>query len=171
MNGIFKTFTDIMIFKKGPQDMPSSQGLLNFFIVINILISFIPNDINYDFKISLITSLVYVGASLFFIQTILNVKENMSQKTGYRIRYVQTATTILGTHAVIGFITSMIFYLLHNQDFIFIIIFVATLYSWLLYGHIFKNSLDCTMFLGLSMSFLYSMILGFILILILSFLI
>ena len=120
---------------------------------------------------SLITSFVYVGASLFFIQSILNIKENMSQKTGYRVRYVQTATTVLGAHAVIGFITSLLFYMLHSQDFVLVIIFLATLYSWVLYGHIFKNSLDCTMFLGLSMSFLYSMILGFILILILSFLI
>ena len=110
MNGIIKTFTDIMLFKKGPQDLPSSKTLLNVFIIANLLISFIPNDVNYNLGISFITSLIYVGASLFFIQTVLSVKENMSSTSGYRIRYVQSATSILGIHAFIGLITSLIFF-------------------------------------------------------------
>ena len=97
MNGIIKTFTDIMLFKKGPQDLPSSKTLLNVFIIANLLISFIPNDVNYNLGISFITSLIYVGASLFFIQTVLSVKENMSSTTGYRIRYSYTTGTNRGT--------------------------------------------------------------------------
>ena len=107
MNGIFKTFTDIMLFKKGPQDLPSSQSLLNLFILANILISLIPNDVNYNLGIAVITSLIYVGASLFFIQTILSIKENMTSSSGYRVRYIQSATSILGIHAIIGLITSI----------------------------------------------------------------
>ena len=84
MNGIITIFKDIMLFKKGPQDLPTSKSLLNVFIIANLLISFIPNDVNYNLGIALITSLIYVGASLFFIQTILSVKENMSSTTGYR---------------------------------------------------------------------------------------
>ena len=171
MNGIIKTFTDIMLFKKGPQDLPSSKSLLNIFIILNLLISFIPNDVNYNLGIAFITSLIYVGASLFFIQTVLGVKENMSSSTGYRIRYVQSATSILGIHAFIGFMTSLIFFLSGNSDSIIIIILIATLYSWLIYGHIFKHALDCTTFIGLSISFLYSMVIGFMLIVVLSLLI
>ncbi len=171
MNGIFKTFTDIMLFKKGPQDLPSSKNLLNLFILANILISLIPNDVNYDLGISVITSLIYVGASLFFIQTILSVKENMNSTSGYRIRYVQSATSILGVHAFIGLITSLIFFMNGNSDSIIFIILIATIYSWLIYGHIFKHALDCTTFMGLSISFLYSMIIGFMLIIVLSILI
>ena len=169
MNGIFKTFTDIMLFKKGPQDLPSSQSLLNLFIIANILISFIPNDVNYNMGIAVITSLIYIGASLFFIQTILSIKENMTSSTGYRVRYIQSATSILGIHAIIGFITSIIFYLSSNSDSVIYIILLATIYSWLIYGYIFKNALDCTAFMGLSISFLYSMIIGFMLIIVLSF--
>ena len=88
MNGIIKTFTDIMLFRKGPQDLPSSKTLLNVFIIANLLISFIPNDVNYNLGISFITSLIYVGASLFFIQTVLSVKENMSSTTGYRLSLI-----------------------------------------------------------------------------------
>ena len=171
MNGIFTTFTDIMLFKKGPQDLPSSKNLLNALIIINILISLIPNDINYNLGISVVTSLIYVGASLFFIQTVLSIKENMTAKSGYRIRYVQSATTILGIHAVIGFVTSIIFLLSGNSDSVIFIILIATVYSWLIYGHVFKHTLDCTTFMGLSISFLYSMIIGFMLIIVLSFLI
>ena len=36
--------------------------------------------------------------------------------------------------------------------------------------YIFKQTLDCTTFMGLSISFLYSMIIGFMLIIVLSFL-
>jgi hypothetical protein len=169
MNGIFKTFTDIMLFKKGPQDLPSSQSLLNLFIFANILISLIPNDVNYNLGIAVITSLIYVGASLFFIQTILSIKENMTSNSGYRVRYIQSATSILGVHAIIGLITSIIFYLSGNSESIIFIILLATIYSWLIYGYIFKHTLDCTTFMGLSISFLYSMIIGFMLIIVLSF--
>ena len=170
MNGIFKTFTDIMLFKKGPQDLPSSQNLLNLFILANILISLIPNDVNYNLGIAVITSLIYIGASLFFIQTILSIKENMTSNSGYRVRYIQSATSILGIHAIIGLITSIIFYLSGNSEYIIFIILLATIYSWLIYGYIFKHALDCTTFMGLSISFLYSMIIGFMLIIVLSFL-
>ena len=170
MNGIFKTFTDIMLFKKGPQDLPSSQSLLNIFILANILISLIPNDVNYNLGIAVTTSLIYIGASLFFIQTILSIKENMTSNSGYRVRYIQSATSILGVHAIIGLITSVIFYLSGNSESIIFIILLATIYSWLIYGYIFKHTLDCTTFMGLSISFLYSMIIGFMLIIVLSFL-
>ena len=170
MNGIFKTFTDIMLFKKGPQDLPSSQNLLNLFILANILISLIPNDVNYNLGIAVTTSLIYIGASLFFIQTILSIKENMTSNSGYRVRYIQSATSILGVHAIIGLITSIIFYLSGNSESIIFIILLATIYSWLIYGYIFKHTLDCTTFMGLSISFLYSMIIGFMLIIVLSFL-
>jgi hypothetical protein len=171
MNGIFTTFTDIMLFKKGPQDLPSSKNLLNVFIIANILISLIPNDINYNLGIAVITALIYVGASLFFVQTILSVKENMTENKGYKIRYVQSATTILGIHAIIGFITSAIFFLSGDSKSVIYIIMIATVYSWLIYGHVFKHTLDCTTFMGLSISFLYSMIIGFMLIIVLSLLI
>jgi len=171
MQGILKIFTDIMLFKKGPQDLPSSKNLLNIFIIINILISFNPNDVNYNLGIAVITSVIYVGASLFFIQTILNIKENMTNASNYRVRYVQSATSILGVHAAIGFITSMIFFLSNNPDSIIYVILIATIYSWIIYGYIFKLTLDCTTFTGLSISFLYSMIIGFMLIIVLSLLI
>ena len=158
-----------MLFKKGPQDLPSSQGLLNIFILANILISLIPNDVNYNLGIAVITSLIYIGASLFFIQTILSIKENMTSNSGYRVRYIQSATSILGIHAIIGLITSIIFYLSGNSESIIFIILLATIYSWLIYGYIFKHTLDCTTFMGLSISFLYSMIIGFMLIIVLSF--
>ena len=158
-----------MLFKKGPQDLPSSQGLLNLFILANILISLIPNDVNYNLGIAVITSIIYIGASLFFIQTILSIKENMTSNSGYRVRYIQSATSILGIHAIIGLTTSIIFYLSGNSESIIFIILLATIYSWLIYGYIFKHALDCTTFMGLSISFLYSMIIGFMLIIVLSF--
>mgnify|MGYP001303683835 CR=1 FL=1 len=171
MQGILKTFTDIMLFKKGPQDLPSSKSLLNVFIAANILISFIPNDVNYNLVIAVVTSIIYVGASLLFIQTTLNIKDNMSNTDKYKLRYVQSATTILGIHAIIGFITSVIFFLSGNTDSIIFIILIVTIYSWLVYGYVFKETLDCTTFLGLSISFLYSMVIGFMLIIVLSVLI
>ena len=159
-----------MLFKKGPQDLPSSQSLLNLFILANILISLIPNDVNYNLGIAVTSFLIYIGASLFFIQTILSIKENMTSNSGYRVRYIQSATSILGVHAIIGLITSIIFYLSGNSESIIFIILLATIYSWLIYGYIFKHTLDCTTFMGLSISFLYSMIIGFMLIIVLSFL-
>ena len=90
----------------------------------------------------------------------------------YGVRYLQVSTAMLGVHAIIGLITSFIGVVTHfDKNIIFILIMVATLYTWLINGHIFKNAFDKSMFFGLGISFLYSMITGSIMLLFLQILV
>ena len=155
-----------MLFLKGLR-IYLSKGLLNVFILANILLL---SQMILTITCAVITSIIYVGASLFSYKQ-FQVKENMTSSNDYRVRYVQSATSILGIHAVIGLVTSIIFFLSNNSESIIFVILLATIYSWLIYGYIFKHALDCTTFMGLSISFLYSMIIGFMLIIVLSLLI
>ena len=168
MTELLKTFSEMLFFKKGPQDIPADKTLLNITILVNVLISFIPNDENYRFILALSTSIVYVISTLAFIQISLNIKANMSNDESFKNRFIQVCTSILGIHAFIALFTSLVFIVSANQDSMLIIILLATIYSWLIFGFIFKNALDSTYFIGLTISFLYSMVLGFILILFLS---
>lgn len=168
-------FFDILSFKKGPQDLPTSSKLLSIIILINIAISMIPSNPDFDFSYIgyAVLSLVYIGATLLFVQLSLNLKDKASNmQSEYGVRYLQVSTAMLGVHAIIGLITSFIGVVTHfDKNIIFILIMVATLYTWLINGHIFKNAFDKSMFFGLGISFLYSMVTGSIMLLFLQILV
>ena len=168
----FAIFFDILSFKKGPQDLPTSSKLLSIIILINIAISMIPSNPDFDFSYIgyAVLSLVYIGATLLFVQLSLNLKDKASNmQSEYGVRYLQVSTAMLGVHAIIGLITSFIGVVTHfDKNIIFILIMVATLYTWLINGHIFKNAFDKSMFFGLGISFLYSMVTGSIMLLFLQ---
>ncbi|MEC9205832.1 MAG: hypothetical protein VYE31_01380 [Pseudomonadota bacterium] len=172
MLNILSIFLDILSFKKGPQDLPTSAQLLNIIIVINIIVSMIPSNPDFDFSYAgyALLSLVYIGATLLFIQLSLNMKDKASDTNSqYGVRYIQVSIAMLGVHAIIGFVTSFISLLTqHDKNIIVILIMIATLYTWIINGHIFKNAFDKSMFFGLGISFLYSMITGSVMLLFLQ---
>ncbi len=179
MLNILAIFLDILSFKKGPQDLPTSPQLLNIIIIINVIVSIIPSNPDFDFSYIgyALLSLVYVGTTLLFIQLSLNMKDKSSREFSYKsdtnvkygVRYLQVSTAMLGVHAIIGFITSFISLLTqYDRNIIVILIMIATLYTWIINGHIFKNAYDKSMIFGLGISFLYSMITGSIMLLFLQ---
>ena len=81
-------------------------------------------------------------------------------------------TAILGIHAIVGFLTTLISIIAdYDKNLIVLLIMVVTIYTWLINGFIFKHALDKSMVFGLGVSFLYSMIAGSVMLIVLQILI
>ncbi len=168
-------FFDILKFSKGPQDLPTDSNLLNSVILINILISLIPSDpaIQFSYGHQILLSLVYIGVTLLFVQLSLNIKDKASDTVDqYKVRYLQVGTAILGIHAIVGFLTTLISIIAdYDKNLIVLLIMVVTIYTWLINGFIFKHALDKSMVFGLGVSFIYSMIAGSVMLIVLQILV
>ena len=153
-----KIFLDILKFTKGPQDLPSRSNLLNIVIIANIVVGLITIDPKIDYMVNMFFAIIYIIVTIFFIQIGLKIKEdNSSNDIKYKSRYLQVCSGILGIHALIAFMTSIIALIIDPAEMLLMMLFlILSLYAWFVNGHIFKNAFDTTMTLGLGISLLHS---------------
>ena len=153
-----KIFLDILKFTKGPQDLPSRSNLLNIVIIANIVVGLITIDPKIDYMVNMFFAIIYIIVTIFFIQIGLKIKEdNSSNDIKYKSRYLQVCSGILGIHALIAFMTSIIALIIDPAEMLLMMLFlILSLYAWFVNGHIFKNAFDTTMTFGLGISLLHS---------------
>ena len=161
-----KIFLDILKFTKGPQDLPSRPTLLNIVIIANIVVGLITIDPKIDYLVNVFFAVIYVIVTVFFIQIGLKLKENNSlNSVKYKSRYLQVCSGILGIHALIAFLTSVIALVIDPAEMLLMIIFlILSLYASFVNGHIFKNAFDTTMIFGLGISLLHSITVVFVMV-------
>ena len=153
-----KIFLDILKFTKGPQDLPSRPNLLNIVIIANIAVGLITIDPKIDYLINIFFAVIYIVVTIFFIQIGLKIKEDNSlNDIKYKSRYLQVCSGILGIHALIAFMTSIVALIIDPAEMLLMMLFlILSLYAWFVNGHIFKNAFDTTMTFGLGISLLHS---------------
>ena len=153
-----KIFLDILKFTKGPQDLPSRPTLLNVVIIANIAVGLITIDPKIDYMVNMFFAVIYIIVTVFFIQIGLKLKEdNSSNDIKYKSRYLQVCSGILGIHALIAFLTSVIALIIDPAEMLLMMLFlILSLYAWFVNGHIFRNAFDTTMTFGLGISLLHS---------------
>jgi hypothetical protein len=153
-----KIFLDILKFTKGPQDLPSRPNLLNIVIIANIAVGLITIDPKIDYLINIFFAVIYIIVTIFFIQIGLKIKEDNSlNDIKYKSRYLQVCSGILGIHALIAFMTSIVALIIDPAEMLLMMLFlILSLYAWFVNGHIFKNAFDTTMTFGLGISLLHS---------------
>ena len=153
-----KIFLDILKFTKGPQDLPSRSNLLNIVIIANIVVGLITIDPKIDYMVNMFFAIIYIIVTIFFIQIGLKIKEdNSSNDIKYKSRYLQVCSGILGIHALIAFMTSIIALIIDPAEMLLMMLFlILSLYAWFVNGHIFRNAFDTTMTFGLGISLLHS---------------
>ena len=153
-----KIFLDILKFTKGPQDLPSRPNLLNIIIIANIIVGLIAIDPKIDYLVNMFFAVIYIIVTIFFIKIGLKVKEDSSLNSiKYKSRYFQVCSGILGVHALIAFMTSIIALIIDPAEMLLMMLFlILSLYAWFVNGHIFKNAFDTTMTFGLGISLLHS---------------
>ena len=159
-----KIFLDILMFSRGPQDLPSSSNLLKAIILINIIVGLISADSNTGYTLSLFFVAIYILVTLVFIKICLGIKDN-SNKTPdlYASRYIQVSSGALGVHALVALFASIVtMHIFTDENSILLIFLAISLYAWFVNGHIFKNALDTTMSIGLGISLLHNIIYVFI---------
>ncbi len=172
-----KIFLDIIVFSKGPQDLPSSSRLLNLVMLANLLvalISFIPQTI---VAMNILNALIFIIVTSLFIKAALNIREKSGDNKDYSSRYIQVCTSTLGIHVIFVLIQGILIMLFSNGNEITeteiptnvaIIFLVVSLYAWFVNGHIFKNALDTTMIAGLGISLLHGLSIIFVTLIILQ---
>ena len=153
-----KIFLDILKFTKGPQDLPSRPNLLNIVIIANIAVGLITIDPKIDYLVNIFFAVIYIIVTIFFIQIGLKIKEDNSlNDIKYKSRYLQVCSGILGIHALIAFMTSIVALIIDPAEMLLMMLFlILSLYAWFVNGHIFKNAFDTTMTFGLGISLLHS---------------
>jgi hypothetical protein len=159
-----KIFLDILMFSRGPQDLPSSSNLLKAIILLNIIIGLISVDPNTGYAVSIFFVAVYILVTLVFIKLCLGIKDNSNEAPSlYASRYIQVSSGTLGVHAFVSLFASIVtMYMFTDENSILLIFLAISLYAWFVNGHIFKNALDTTMSIGLGISLLHNIIYVFI---------
>ena len=148
---IIKLLFDICLFKKGPQDLPLSVGLLRGLVIIDAAVSFLMVSIHTNWVVSLLqaatSALLVVGFSGFMLY--------VARKWG---RFVQTTMALLGTDAMISFfalpgVASMM--IGTGALLAFIVTIALMVWHWAVTGHIIRNALGQTLTFSLGLAFLY----------------
>lgn len=146
-----KLFFNIALLKKGPQDIPYTQGLLFRLILLYSVVSFLVLRINETFSDSLLQILLGVFLILAFGKVLLFF-------WGKPERFEQTVCALLGVDAVISFLALPSIATMASGHITILSLFILVLFivwHWLASGHIFRHALTQSLLFGLGVSFLY----------------
>ena len=148
---IVKLFFDICLFKKGPQDIPSSYALLYSLIVVYALVSFLVLFIGAGWYNAVLQILVEIALVIVFTKGMLSLARKPE-------RYVQTASALFGTDALISFfalpgITSVTAGRMTLPA--FAVMLGLMIWHWLVTGHIIRHAISQSLSFGLGIAFLY----------------
>ena len=153
-----KIFLDILMFSRGPQDLPSSKQLLKIIIFLNIIIGLITVDPKISYMVNIFFAVIYILVTLVFIKICLDIKDkDTSSGIKYASRYIQVCSGTLGAHALIALFSSVMTLLLLSAESALLLTFlVISIYAWVVNGHIFKNAFDTNLTMGMAISLLHS---------------
>ncbi|MFQ6007185.1 MAG: hypothetical protein ACE5OQ_16975 [Woeseia sp.] len=149
MRLIFKTFMEVILLRKGPEDLPRSQLLLALavamIVVAQLLLhALVETDYNADLVLDFATELVKIGlyVAILFL-------------SGFISRTIQTITAIIGCTAIMVLLFVVI--VLFSRPFIGLelagaIAWFVTPWLILVEGHIISRSIQQHWFTGISIA-------------------
>lgn len=161
MKSILYLFIDLIRLRKGPQDLPASQGLIiitGFFLVVSAVLG---DQVNSDFSNRLVFALSQIAILTVTVWFILS----LNQKTE---RALQTLTAFYGSSVIIQLIVwpfrSWLLSLseeAQKQASIPLLAIIAlAVWSFVVMVHIYKNALDSSRGKAIFMSIITQMIVG-----------
>lgn len=148
---LIKLLFDVCLFKKGPQDLPFSVGLLWVLVAADVSVSFLMLSIRTDWLNSALQAIVGVLLIIGFSWLILYVARK-------RERFNQTTIALLGSDAMISFfaLPGMASMMIGTGALLaFLITIALMIWHWAVTGHIIRNALEQTWSFSLGMAFLY----------------
>ena len=122
-----KIFLDILMFTRGPQDLPSTSNFLTTIILINIIVGLISVDPNISYTINIFFAVIYIVVTLLFIKICLGIQDNnKGTQNLFSSRRIQVSSGILGIHALIATFTGIISIsgIVDENSIIFILLFL-----------------------------------------------
>jgi hypothetical protein len=144
---LFGYFTEILLLRRGPQDLPTSRSLLATLILLNIVAGTLLYSGQEGGSSNSLQSIVDIGLSLVMYSAVLNLR-------GFRERVVQTLTAFTGTGLLLTLILFPISLLLGQEGENFYVTAGRLMFMGLLIwslavdGHIFRHALGTSMMVG-----------------------
>ncbi len=144
---LFLRFADILLLRRGPQDLPASKYYLVLLILLNLLAGALLFAGQDEGNTESLQTLFDLGLALVMYTTVLYLR-------GVQGRVVQTLTAFTGTGLLLTLVLFPISLLLApGADPLFLsvgrVMFMALLiWSLAVDGHIFRHALDTTMMVG-----------------------
>ena len=148
---IIKLLFDICLFKKGPQDLPYSAGLLTILLVIYAVIRALILGISFG----ALNVLLQVMVEILLVAGFAWLMLSWVGKLG---RFHQVLSAVLGTDALISFfalppMATMV--LGQGGLLVFLVMLVLIGWHWAITGHIIRNALEQDFSFSLGLAFLY----------------
>jgi hypothetical protein len=161
MQHFLKVFLDIVLWRRGPQDLPSSGLLLLLTLLAYVIVSGVQVALMHETGVALLLFLVLdpllLMGTVWFVLSVFGHKE----------RFLQTATAVLGTSALLSAVLSIPFQLMLSSQgegpptiatqlmaLGLIVVFV------LVTGRILKLALDSNLFTGIAIALTYVVVLN-----------
>ena len=151
MFDILKLLFDICLFKKGPQDLPYSVGLLRILLVVYVSIRVLMLSIHFDS----LSVLLQVIVDIFLVAGFVWIMLYLTGKLG---RFYQALSAVLGTDALISFFALPGMATMEAGQgglLVFLVMLGLIGWHWAVTGHIIRNALEKSLSFSLGLAFLY----------------
>jgi hypothetical protein len=151
MFDIIKLLFDICLFKKGPQDLPYSVGLLRILLAVYVSIRVLMLSIHFDS----LSVLLQVIVDIFLVTGFVWVMLYLTGKLG---RFYQALSAVLGTDALISFFALPGMATMETGQgglLVFLVMLGLIGWHWAVTGHIIRNALEKSLSFSLGLAFLY----------------
>jgi len=141
----------LCLFRKGPQDIPYSQALFRLSIISYALVSYLLLQLSITSLQALLQVIIEIILVLIFSLAILSL-------TNKRSRFMQTASALLGTDALISCAALPVIATLtidNNNLLAFFTMLALMIWHWLVTAHILRHALEQTFSFAMGIAFLY----------------
>lgn len=155
MNSFIQIYWNICRLRQGPQDLPAAQSLFVASLLLYLLISTIIGGFELAPERALFSSVVEVVLMLGMIRMMLWARDLWP-------RFQQTATALLGSGALLGFIAVPLMWWQAQYEKPLeafapsLLVFALFVWSVAVTGHILRHALNIPFYAGVVLSLLYT---------------
>lgn len=146
----WRLFLDIVLFKKGPQDVPDSPVLFALVLLADVVISTVVGALEGDVSGALVQAFVASVLLLAFVALILLL-------TSHRERFQKTATAVLGCDALMTLAALPVSLLSDVLSGLGLLIMGILFWNLLVFAHILKHALGVGYSLSVALALIFTL--------------
>ena len=144
---------ELTVLRRGPQDMPTGLAFQKSVLLAYVLVNLVLLQMSSAWSTAVLQLVLDCLLMLSFTWPLLYV-------SGYRARFSQTLTALLGADAVINFFALPALASLNQapSELGILVMLLLMLWHWLVIGHIYRHALERPLLFTLILAFLYLML-------------
>lgn len=158
MSQLFRTFWEVCVLQKAPQDIVYSRGLF----VLLLLIGFVVDNINLNIALPQVMLPSVLGVVSLHTLILLGSLSALLMVMGYQARIVQTLTALLGTGIILSLFALPVLLIVgrsaNEPGYFGIILLLLNIWSLLITAHILRHALSVGFLLAGLLAFGYFML-------------